>query len=215
MTGGGLPPVTYKTMQSRYVIWVERLVWLAAAAMLGFSIFAIAEGRIYQGYLNWKFEDALDARQLADGRQKTEAVKSSSAAARTALLPYLGRMDIPRLDISIMLLDGVDDRTLRLGIGHIPGSALPGQPGNAGVAGHRDTFFRGLAGIRKDDQITVLTFDGEYRYVVDSIRIVDPEDVEVLNDFGHPVLTLVTCYPFYLVGPAPKRFIVHASLMPS
>jgi sortase A len=204
-------------MQSRHtnlLHWVERLLWLAAAGAVGLSIFAIAEGRAYQFYLNWKFEDALDAQQLlANGRQRTQSLMSASASARTALWPYLGRMDIPRLDISIMLLDGVDNRTLRLGIGHIPGTALPGQPGNAGVAGHRDTFFRGLAGIRQDDQITVETLDGEYRYVVDSIRIVDPEDIEVLNDFGHPVLTLVTCYPFHLVGPAPKRFIVHASLI--
>jgi sortase A len=169
---------------------------------------------VYQFYLNWKFEDALDAQQLlTDGRQRTRSLGTASVSARTALWPYLGRMDIPRLDISIMLLDGVDNQTLRRGIGHIPGTALPGQHGNAGVAGHRDTFFRGLSRIRKDDQITVQTLDGEYRYIVDSIRIVDPEDIEVLNDLGHPVLTLVTCYPFYLVGPAPKRFVVHASLI--
>jgi sortase A len=111
-----------------------------------------------------------------------------------------------------MLLEGIDDSALRFGLGHIPGTALPGELGNIGIAGHRDTFFRGLAGIRKDDEILVKTLRGDYRYVVDTIRVVNPDDVAVLDDYGTPKLTLVTCYPFYLVGPAPRRFIVQASL---
>jgi sortase A len=122
-------------------------------------------------------------------------------------------VDIPRLDLSVMLLDGVDDSVLRFGLGHIPGTSQPGQPGNIGIAGHRDTFFRGLARIRKDDEITVKTLQGDYRYVVDTIQIVNPDDVGVLDDFGRPMLTLVTCYPFYRIGPAPRRFIVQASLV--
>jgi sortase A len=110
-----------------------------------------------------------------------------------------------------MLLEGVDGQTLRHGIGHIPGTALPGESGNMGIAGHRDTYFRGLAGIRKQDRIKVETLEGDYEYAVDSIRIVEPDAVHVLHDSGHPVLTLVTCYPFHFVGPAPKRFIVRAS----
>jgi sortase A len=182
--------------------------------MLGFSILAVADGMLYQLRLQWKFEDALDAQRLLAGTQErtTRTLFSASASARAAATLYLARLDIPRLDISVVLLDGVDSQTLRRGIGHIPGTAFPGQPGTAGIAGHRDTFFRGLAGIRKDDEITVRTLDQTYDYVVDSIRIVDANAVEVLNDIGHPVLTLVTCYPFRLVGPAPQRFVVQASL---
>lgn len=204
-------------MRSRHanlLYWVEGLLWLVAAGTVGLSIFVFAEGKIYQFYMNRKFEDAFYTQQLlASTRQKTtQSLISTSASARAAAWPYLGRLQIPRLDMSIMLLDGIDNRTLRLGIGHIPETALPGQPGNVGIAGHRDTFFRGLAAIRKDDHITVQTLDGEYDYVVDSIRVVNPQAVEVLSDSGHPVLTLVTCYPFHLIGPAPKRFVVQASL---
>jgi LPXTG-site transpeptidase (sortase) family protein len=191
---------------------LERLLWFAAVCLLGFSAFMLFQGRIYEFYLNSQFEDALSEQQLAAARRTPEFLKSASAIARSAPEPYLGRVDIPRLDISVMLLDGVDDATLRFGLGHIPGTALPGQPGNAGIAGHRDTFFRGLSRIREDDEIAVKTLTGEYRYVVDTIKIVDPDDVGVLDNSGRPTLTLVTCYPFYLVGPAPKRFIVQASL---
>jgi LPXTG-site transpeptidase (sortase) family protein len=193
---------------------IERLLWLVAAATLGSSLFLIVEGQIYQIYLNWEFEDALDAQQLLASTRKRTAhtLRSASDSARAAARPYLGRLDIPRLGMSIMVMEGVDDQTLRRGIGHIPETVLPGQSGNSGIAGHRDTFFRGLAGIRRHDEITVRTLDGAYDYVVDSIRVVDPDAVEVLNDFGYPMLTLVTCYPFYRVGPAPQRFVVQALL---
>jgi len=192
--------------------WLERLLWLTAVGLLAFSAFTIFEGKIYQSYLKSQFQDALNEEQLAGARHAPEFLKYASAVARSAPEPYVGRVDIPRLDLSVMLLDGVDDTTLDFGLGHIPGTALPGQPGNIGIAGHRDTFFRSLAGIRKDDEITVKTLAGDYRYIVNTIRIVDPENVEVLQDSGHPMLTLVTCYPFHLVGPAPKRFVVQASL---
>ena len=88
---------------------------------------------------------------------------------------------------------------------------MPGTPGNVGLAGHRDTFFRALRNIRPDDTIELETTEGTYRYQVSSTRIVTPRDVSVLKSSGGPTLTLVTCYPFYYVGSAPKRFIVHAT----
>lgn len=109
-----------------------------------------------------------------------------------------------------MILEGTDDRTLRRAVGHIPGTPLPGQPGNVAIAGHRDTFFRALRNVRKDDEITLMTLEGSYRYRVDSISVVGPEDTQVLDNSGSDILTLVTCYPFYFVGPAPRRFIVRA-----
>jgi sortase A len=172
----------------------------------------LLEGKMYQMYLKSQFQEQLNERELKQAQHSAELLKSVSAIARAAPEPYLGRLDIPRLDLSVMLLDGVDDATLRLGPGHIPGTALPGQAGNSGIAGHRDTFFRGLESIQEDDEITLKTLDGEYHYRVDTIRVVDPADVEVLQDSGTPLLTLVTCYPFRLIGPAPKRFVVQASL---
>jgi sortase A len=187
-------------------------MWLTAAGLLGFSSFMLVEGKIYEFYLNSQFEDALTEQQLTAAHHNPELLRSASALARSAPEPYLGRVDIPRLELSVMLLAGIDDSALRFGLGHIPGTALPGELGNIGIAGHRDTFFRALAGIRKDDEITVKTLQGDYRYIVDTIRIVNPDDVAVLEDSGTPKLTLVTCYPFYLVGPAPRRFVVQASL---
>ena len=197
--------------------WIERLLWITAAATLGFSVFVVGEGRIYQLYLNLEFNDAIKSHRegaltFEDTVHTTDPLSPESASAKPDPWPYIGRVEIPRLDMSIMLLEGIDNRTLRRGIGHIPGTALPGETGNVGIAGHRDGFFRGLGAIRKHDRITVQTVDASYRYEVDSIRVVDPGAIEVLNDTGHPVLTLVTCYPFHLVGPAPKRFVVQASL---
>jgi sortase A len=101
-------------------------------------------------------------------------------------------------------------RTLRRAAGHIPGTGLPGQPGNIGISGHRDTFFRPLRNIRQDDVITLTTVAGIYSYRVVSIWIVTPSDASVLDPSADEVLTLITCYPFYFVGPAPERFIVRA-----
>ena len=122
----------------------------------------------------------------------------------------LGSISIPRLRVSSVIVEGTDDYILTLSVGHIPGTAVPGREGNVALAGHRDTFFRGLRNIRNRDEIVLTTADGTRLYEVESTRIVGPDDVDVLNDVGRPVLTLVTCYPFYYVGSAPKRFIVQA-----
>jgi sortase A len=121
-----------------------------------------------------------------------------------------GRMDIVRIGISVIIVEGVDGKTLRRGVGHVPGSALPGDQGNVAIAGHRDTYFRALRNIRQNDEIILTTTNGTYRYRVDWMKVVDDEADEVLSDSDDPILTLVTCYPFYFVGPAPKRFVVRA-----
>jgi sortase A len=135
-----------------------------------------------------------------------------SPARRPSGPQLLGRITVPRLDLSAMVNEGVDDNTLSLAIGHIPGTALPGPAGNVAVAAHRDTFFRPLKDIKPNDEIDFLTSQGEYRYRVQSLRIVNPEDVEVLKPSSEPELTLITCYPFDFFGHAPKRFVVQALL---
>ena len=112
--------------------------------------------------------------------------------------------------LSVVVVEGVDRISLRRAAGHIPGTALPGEAGNVGLAGHRDTFFRPLQDVKIDDEIQISTPTGNFKYQVVSLRIVDPENVGVLAPSGENVLTLVTCYPFYFVGPAPKRWIVRA-----
>jgi sortase A len=125
----------------------------------------------------------------------------------------IGRIMIPRLHLTGIVREGADEQTLRLALGHIPGTALPGQNGNIGIAGHRDTLFRGLRKIKKNDLIRFETFAGNYVYQVEGTEIVKPRDVSVLNVREHPEITLVTCYPFYYIGSAPYRFIVNARLV--
>lgn len=156
--------------------------------------------------------DRPEARGVRSHGSPPASSKMALAAtmARTAAGGLIGRIEIPSLGLSVIVEEGVDSRTLRHAAGHIPGTALPGQPGNVGISGHRDTWFRPLRKIRRNDLITLTTLLGEYRYRVVSTKVVDPSDVAVLDRGDTEVLTLVTCYPFYFVGPAPSRFIVRA-----
>jgi len=124
----------------------------------------------------------------------------------------VGRIEIPRLGVSAIVREGDDISTLRRSVGHIPDTVLPGESGNSGFAGHRDTFFRGLRDARAGDRITVTTADATLNYVIRNTRIVEPDDVSVLNPTPGQTLTLVTCYPFSYIGAAPKRFIVRAEM---
>jgi sortase A len=135
-------------------------------------------------------------------------VPRAPALAENALI---GRLTIPRLHLSAIVREGDGRQTLSLAVGHIPGTALPGQEGgNVAVAGHRDTFFLGLKDIRANDVVEFETVEGSHQYQVESTQIVKPRDVGVLSPTGHSELTLVTCYPFYYIGSAPDRFIVKA-----
>lgn len=125
----------------------------------------------------------------------------------------LGRLTIQRLELVTTVREGTGAATLALAPGHIRGTTLPGQNGNVGIAGHRDTFFQSLAGIRLEDIIEFETMEARYVYQVTSTKIVKPEDVSVLRAGLYPELTLVTCYPFGFVGSAPDRFIVKARLI--
>jgi sortase A len=115
--------------------------------------------------------------------------------------------------MSTAVLEGSDDATLKKGAGHIEDTPLPGEPGNVGIAGHRDTVFRPLRHVKVGDPLDLTTADRLYRYRISKTHIVDPADVYVLDSTKTPTLTLVTCYPFDFIGNAPRRFIVHAELV--
>jgi sortase A len=201
---------------------VDCFVWVGTSSVL------------YQAYEDWAFDQTLrgltpgvggfirdEARWLVSGRrdkaetaempQPPQPANEAPAAASPGPRSVIGRLEIPRLKLAVMVREGADEGTLSRAVGHIPGTALPGVVGNVGLAGHRDTFFRALRNIRADDTIELQTTAGTYRYLVKSTRIVTPRDVSVLEASGGETLTLVTCYPFYYVGSAPKRFIVHAT----
>jgi sortase A len=123
----------------------------------------------------------------------------------------VGRIDIPRLDLSVVVFEGTSDATLARGVGHLTGSAGPGARGNLVLAGHRDTFFRELRNIREGDEVNIKGPQGEFEYQVESTAIVEPDQTEVLKPSDGATLTLITCYPFRYIGNAPQRFIVRAT----
>jgi sortase A len=206
-----------------FLRWASYFFSVLGVVALGYVGFVLAYTWLYQAYLTRRFEQALQgARPSASTVERlpsTPLLPATAAAnrARAESLGIdglagspLGRIEISSIGLVAMIMEGTNGRTLRGSVGHIPGTALPGQLGNVGIAGHRDTFFRGLRNIHKDDEITLTTLDGSYRYRVDFTKVVEPTATEVLNDSADPILTLVTCYPFYFVGPAPKRFVVRA-----
>jgi sortase A len=146
--------------------------------------------------------------------------ESRSANQRTKLykanlgksVESLAVLRIPALHLEVPVLEGTDEVTLNRGVGRIAGTSFPGQGANIGIAGHRDGFFRRLKNIQTGDAIELVTISGTDVFVVDQIRITSPGDISVLRPRAKHSLTLVTCYPFYFVGPAPSRYIVEASL---
>jgi sortase A len=148
-------------------------------------------------------------------REHTRVGTTGTATAAVERTPRtnLWRIEVPRIKLSAVAREGVDTRTLRGAAGHIPGTALPGERGNAAFAAHRDTFFAPLKAVRKGDAVVVTTPGGVFRYAVTGTQVVEPEDVSVLDATPDPTITLVTCYPFDYFGSAPQRFIVHATLV--
>jgi sortase A len=142
-------------------------------------------------------------------RQRIAAYKASLVSEAT---PPLAVLSIPSINLEVPVLDGTDDFTLNRAVGHIDGTPAPGQQGNVGIAGHRDGFFRGLKDVHEGDAVELITKKERARYVVDEILIVSPKEVSILRARSKSSLTLVTCYPFYYVGSAPQRYIVHASI---
>jgi sortase A len=183
--------------------------------MLAYCGFVLIDTTIYQRNERRHLDRLLTDRQKEKGRAHQTASLASPKISPPdrgplALGSLLGRIDVRRLGVSVIVMEGIGRSTLRRAVGHIPGTALPGQAGNVGISGHRDTFFRPLRNIHTNDIITITTTLGEYRYRVVSTKVVGPYDVAVLNPGANEILTLVTCYPFYFVGAAPDRFIVRA-----
>jgi len=212
--------------------WIEFLFLIVGLVAVDCYIWVTVEAQISQSYDSWAFDQTRAGRQAsvsefiryelglspapapavqnAEDNPSEGLIKPNQTHTPLPVDTLIGRIKIPRLGINAMVREGAGEETLRTAIGHIPETALPGISGNVGIAGHRDTFFRPLRNIKHDDRITLETERGTYQYEVQSVQIVKPQDVSVLAPTKSPTLTLVTCYPFYYVGSAPKRFIVHA-----
>lgn len=196
------------TQQSRRRIlqWIQRVLFAGAVSMFGYGGFVLMDAWLFQNREDRRLNHLLTERQAS----RHSAADSPAVLSTVAAGGVIGRIVIPRLSLSVIVAEGVDTATLQRAVGHIPGTALPGQPGNIGISGHRDTFFRPLRNIQQQDVITLTTLLGEYHYRVVSIKVTGPSDVAVLDPSNNEILTLVTCYPFYFVGSAPDRFIVRA-----
>jgi sortase A len=209
----------------------EYVLLLGGLLGLDYFVWVNAGSSVSQAYESWSFEQDLRGKPstlagFLDNRWHLLLAKPMEARVEpitpvpgtTAPAPVwrpvaqsvLGRVKIPRLNMSVMVREGVDTATLLRAVGHIPSTALPGQSGNIALAGHRDTYFRPLEHIQSGDHIQLETRDGNYEYVVESTEVVSPKDVWVLKAANHPTLTLITCFPFHYFGSAPNRFIVRA-----
>jgi len=166
---------------------------------LVYAAFVWVYAEAYQAYQRRAFEEAV-----------TDVRAGEALAAAPGKSAVIGKLDIPSVNLSVMVLEGTEESELRLGAGHVPGTALPGETGNVGIAGHRDTFFRPLRKVETGDLITLTTLAGTFHYLVEATWITRPDDTAVLEGDSESSLTLVTCYPFGYVGPAPDRFIVRA-----
>jgi sortase A len=185
---------------------------------LSYAGFLLLDAKLYQRYQTRQFDQALKSSRSSPGgedRLQSSLFPALAVKTRTNKPPGrktapLGRIEIQAIGLAAMIMEGINERTLQRAVGHFPDSPLPGQRGNVAIAGHRDTFFRALRNIHPKDEITLETLDGVYRYRVDFTTIVDPDNTQVLDGSKDSILTLVTCYPFTLVGPAQKRFVVRA-----
>lgn len=182
----------------RLVCWLSRLFLLAGIAALGYAAYFYVSAYAFQKVESISF----DARAF-----------DPTAPPIAHIVPeggIIGRIEIGRVGLSAMVVEGDSTFLLRHAVGHVPQTALPGEHGNIALTAHRDTFFRSLRQLQPGDAITLETLGGQYQYSVQSMEIVSPAATEVLQSSGDQELTLITCYPFYFVGPAPSRYVVHA-----
>ncbi len=204
---------------------LQRTFFLLGVTLLAFYVIVKLDSLISPRIALWAFTQAPDQPGLQEPKldvsqtgspdlsiwseQRIKAYKRSLALKMDRPLAVLA---IPRLHLVAPVFEGTDSLTLNRGLGRIHGTAMLGEEGNVGIAGHRDGFFRTLQSVALGDAIEVATFSSHDRYIVDQIHIVEPEDTGVLKSGQDAELTLVTCYPFHFIGDAPQRYIVHASL---
>ncbi|HEX4749073.1 MAG TPA: class D sortase [Bryobacteraceae bacterium] len=249
-TGRRRPPNTKK--HHRGGIYNLRLLLLILGLCgIGYYGYTICDQYLYQSYENWAFDQAIAGRThvnfsdyvrertpfgfLTPSKpgETTQSARVNSTPApmqpRPAEGAILGRVEIARLNLAAVVREGVDAKVLSVAVGHVPSTAMPGQPGNFAIAAHRDTLFRVLKDIQQGDLVSFQAPSGTYTYKVVATKIVRPADVTVLRPDGggliphselvsndghsNKLLTMITCYPFYYVGSAPKRFIVEAELV--
>jgi len=200
--------------QLLFAVGADLLVLFGIGGVLVWA-WALSEGALYQ------YAQGIQFTKEVASAQTPAALQVRPIPAISALLPpklarrdprIIGRLEIPSVQLSVMMREGVDAASLRKAVGHLPSSAVPGDSGNFILLGHRDTFFRPLRGIARGDTIRVRSRHEIFSYTVDSIRIESPDLRWAVQDTSAPTITLITCFPFDYLGPAPRRFVVQAHM---
>lgn len=186
------------------VLSASWLLLLTGITFLAYAGFVTADTAVYQRTQIRTFEPAKPS-------PYHHASSGMALRVRLAIGDVIGEVRVPRLGMKVIVLEGDSQKILRRAVGHVPSTALPGEIGNSALAGHRDTLFRSLRNIRLGDLVTFQTSEGEFRYQVNSVQVVSPDEVKVLLPSTAKELTLITCFPFSYVGSAPNRYIVRAS----
>lgn len=207
-------PLCLRFVRKKRLPALQIMLWVSGLVLLAYCINGYTVSAWHQAQQKATFEE------LASSQKSVTSLAASGVRPRDSgskILPggLIGVIDIPRLKISSVVEEGVDNKTLLVAVGHVPGTAFPGGGGNVALAAHRDTFFSELGQLRSGDEITLTTLRGAYQYNVESTRVVNPSATEILDSSGESKLTLITCYPFHYIGPAPRRFIVVARAAPS
>jgi sortase A len=186
----------------------------AGLVMIGYCAFVATQVRQYQKRAQDKMALWSTSPRVYVPDQTTAMVpegrKDSPTPVESNEPPIIGGIEIARTHLSAIIAQGTSSEVLRLAVGHVAGTALPGETGNIALAAHRDSFFRGLGELQPGDLIRLIAPSGRFNYRVDFTEVVNPTDTWVLQPSSNQVLTLITCYPFHYVGAAPKRFIVRA-----
>jgi sortase A len=178
------------------------ILLVAGVLALAYAGFVVSDAHTYQAMEQSKFE--------SESRGLIRNPSQDNVPHLVAKGSAIGELEVPRLGLKAIFVQGDSPTILRRAVGHLTDTALPGQQGNVVLDGHRDTFFRPLRNIRQGDTITLKTLDGDFQYQVESTAVVPPTDIQVLQASSERTLTLITCFPFYYVGSAPDRFIVRA-----
>jgi sortase A len=208
--------------------WIQKLerllgnagilvVALFIAAMIHRSVLSHAE---LERFKVRQTVSATDAKRLAPSTAapsfalwSEQRIRGYQQSLRAHFAPAVGILRIDKIQLEVPILEGTDGLSLNRGVGHVAGTANPGEDGNVAIAGHRDGFFRGLKDVSLGDAVEVAGASETKTYIVDRISVVDPSDVSVIQPSTRSSLTLITCYPFHYIGGAPRRYIVQASIV--
>ena len=208
----------------RWLRHIERLLLVVGVLMLAFYVAARVHRTVLSNAELQSFKSqvrvpvagprgvALSTTAPDFSLWSEKRVKEYQESLAAQFSPAIGILRIPKIDVEVPILEGTDDLILNRGVGHVAGTANPGENGNVAIAGHRDGFFRGLKDVALGDKIELVTLQGIETFIIDRIVVVEPTDVSVLRPRSRSSLTLITCYPFYFIGSAPQRYIVQASV---